>query len=316
MKRLTTLIPIFAMALAACVGPGLFASEPMGKQLDRVRKQIEDQCRASGAPPFGPNKPGQFETACLMFALKPWEPGDTSDSAFAHSIKLPPPHDVPKDVYISGMSSEEYFKKLCDAEAGEWIFRKVQGVESIRFERPIRTFPIGYQRVTYYTSEPGEIAYKEPEDYFVKLPLGKYTSIAYRVSSPTTSNHAFRYRVVERIGVSRANRPGMNSVATETFEYSASEVSDPKGSYGVVWRGVKRRAAFHEHAVEGQEILVFETQSKQVLAVRRIFFQFFQDSNSQRQDARFAYAHACPQQMLSVGPQAFIESVLIPATSK
>jgi len=316
MKRLITLVPLLAMALAACAGTGLFTGEPLGRQLDRVRKQLEEQCRADGTPPFGPNKPRQFETSCLMFALKPWEIGDTPESAFAHSIKLPSPHDKPKNVYKAGMSSEEYFRTLCNDEAGEWVFRTVKGVEGIRFERPSRTFPMGYARVTYYTSEPGEIDYTEPEDYFVKHPIGKYSYVAYRVFSRNASDQGLRYRVVERLGVSGAKTQKLDSVTTKNIEYAVSEVSNPRGDYGVVWRGVKRRPEFHEHAVEGREIVVFEIQTKQVLAFRRTFFQFFQDSNILRQAPRYADAHTCPQKMPSLAPRVFIESVLIPAISE
>ena len=101
-----------------------------------------------------------------------------------------------------------------------------------------------------------------------------------------------------------------------SFDYQLTDTLDPRGKYGVVWRGVKRRAEFSEHAVEGHEIIIFEVSSKRVLAIRRVFFQFFQVSNGFRQDPRFAYARACPKKWPSDGPQTFIESVLIPTSPK
>src|SRR5215510_13873626 len=59
----------------------------------------------------------------------------TSEGKFAHSIKIPNP--VPKDSgYRSGMSSEEYFKHLCEKEAGEFIFKTVDNVDGFYFMRP------------------------------------------------------------------------------------------------------------------------------------------------------------------------------------
>ena len=312
MRRFHTYAATALIILAGCAGPGLFAGEPMGKQLERVLAEIKKDCIERRAPPFGENRPGRFETSCLMFTLKPWEPGDTPESAFAHSIKLPPPHDKPKDVYKSNMSSEEYFKALCETEAGEWVFRRVEGVKQIRFERPFRTFPSGYQSIVYYTGEPSELAYREPEDYFVKEPLGKYAYLAYRVNVNTLSQGSrLLYRVVERSALADTS-----SSATNSTSYQVSETSEPRGEHGVVWRGIKRTAAFAEHAIEGHEVIVFEIASSRVLAFRRVFFQFFQESSGPRQDPRFAYARACQQKFPNIGPQAFIESVLIPSTSK
>ena len=153
MKPLQKLLALFFCILAGCSGPVLFASEPMGKQLERALKEIEKECRERGAPPFGPGSRKYNDTSCLMFTLKPWEPGDTPESAFAHSIKLPPPHDKPKDVYKPGMSSEEYFNALCKDEAGEWVFRTVQGVRGIRQERPKLVFPLGYSGLVFFAVE-------------------------------------------------------------------------------------------------------------------------------------------------------------------
>ena len=317
MKRIYEFALASLMLLAGCAGSDLFASEPMGKQLERALEEIKKDCIARGAPPFGPGSSQYNDTSCLMFTLKPWEPGDTPESAFAHSIRLPPPHDKPKEVYKSGLSSEEYFNALCKEEAGEWVFRRVENVRQIRFERPFRKFPQGYQSIAYYSSEPSELAYQEPENYFVKPPLGKYSYLAHRLTSPDTQrNQPSRYRVVERVTPNGNQGLSAGSVSSQSFTFQSSETTEPKGDYGVVWRGVKRNAAFAEHAIEGHEVIVFDISSKQAFAIRRVFFQFFQESSGPRQDPRFAYARACPQKLPSLGAQAFVESVLIPTTFK
>ena len=53
----------------------------------------------------------------------------TPEGRFAHSIRIPNP--VLKDSgYRWWMTSEQYFKHLCQAEAGEFIFRTVRTADS------------------------------------------------------------------------------------------------------------------------------------------------------------------------------------------
>lgn len=316
MRRVHQFAAATLLILVGCAGPGLLAGEPLGRQLGRALEEIKKDCVARGAPPFGPGSGQYNDTSCLMFTLKPWEPGDTPESAFAHDIKLPSPHDKPKDVYKATMSSEEYFKALCEAEAGEWVFRRVEEVQEIRFERPFRQLPFGYQRVMYYVGEPGEVAYTEPEDYFVKPPLGKYRYLAYRLFTPlASSDQTVRYRVVERSMQNDAG--GASNIVTDvrSTAYKTTETLTPIGKYGVVWRGVKRKIDL-DHAIEGQELIIFEIESRKPLALRRVYFQYFQDANSRRQDPRFAYARGCPKELRSDGPRTFIESVLLPTIAK
>ena len=290
MNRFITLVPILAMALAACAGPGLFASEPMGKQLDRVRKQLEDQCRADGTPPFGPNKPGQFETACLMFALKPWEIGDTPESAFAHSIKLPSPHDKPKNVYKVGMSSEEYFKELCEAEAGEWIFRRISGVTGIRQMRPPGSM-LGYAPIVYYGQEP------------TANPIG---TPRYLFDGPTNR----RYNSLERRVWRRDS-----SDATPLYEYfdaatrNGRLTTTPTSNFAYVSRGL-RRTHDREHALHGWEFILYQVEPFEVLGVQRIFSRFYMDRRVT--DLRAPHVQSCSKS--SRGPYDFLLFVLSPAS--
>ena len=240
----------------ACAGPGLQANEPMGKQLERALKQIEEQCRASGAPPFGPNKPGQFETACLMFTLKPWEPGDTPESAFAHSIRLPPPHDKPKDIYRAGMSSEQYFQALCKEDAGEWIFRRVEGVNGLRQERPKVRFSLGYVGIAYSTIEQAYYMDSDLQEYFVAPPVGRYTYLETRNWTTPSPNMQGGYTKYFR-------EPGSTRIESKVTPQA-------EANHALIWRGV-RRPHDRENAIDGYEIIIYQVRPFEVLAFRRGF---------------------------------------------
>src|SRR5690349_17372966 len=59
----------------------------------------------------------------------------TPEGRFAHSIKIPNP--IPKDSgYRWWMSSKDYFLRLCEKEAGEFIFKRADNVEGLLFMRP------------------------------------------------------------------------------------------------------------------------------------------------------------------------------------
>ena len=188
------------LLLGGCAGSSLLAGEPMGKQLERALKEIENVCRDHGIPPFGPVTPrNRDDGSCLMFTLKPWEPGDTPESAFAHSIKLPPPHDKPKEVYKPGMSSEEYFNALCREEAGEWVFRRASGVRGLTQDRSASNTSRGYVPLVFYTLEKGEHNNSTPQDSLIQPTLGKYEFVEVRSSVRQPVTNAGKYLVYFRV---------------------------------------------------------------------------------------------------------------------
>ena len=288
-------LTLFALS-ASYSYSGLLASEPMGKQLERALKKIEEQCRAAGAPPFGPNKPGTFETACLMFALKPWEPGDTPESAFAHSIKLPVPHDKPKNIYKQGMSSEDYFKALCKEEAGEWVFRRVEGIKGIRQERPKLMLPLGYSGIVFFASERAHYMDSDLQDYFVAPPIGRYNFLEISKWPKSSSTDRRQYLRFSR--------------GSGTAKMEKTETSDAVANYAFVWRGV-RRPFDRENAIDGYEIIIYQVIPFEVLAFRRGFGYRYTDGNTR--DPRTPNGGGCTGG--SMTPPKFIESVLIPQSN-
>ncbi len=291
MKRICKLALVSLLLLIGCAGSGLLAGEPAGKQLERALKVVEQQCRDAGAPPFGPNKPGRFETGCLMFTLKPWEPSDTPESAYAHSIKLPPPHDKPKDVYQPGMSSKEYFDALCKAEAGEWVFRRVQGVEGIRQERPNRISHPSESGIVFYAKERMLRPFQEPSEVFEERArtVWKYIERRVRASDPKAKMGSYEY-------FDAATREGRI-------------MSNPISNYGFMSRGV-RRLNDRENAIDGLEFFVYQIEPFEVLGIQRGFFHYY--ITPQTKDLRMPEVLGC---LRAFNSYEFLRELLNPVAS-
>ena len=296
MRRFYKLALTSILLLAGCAGSGLFAGEPMGKQLERALEEIKKDCIARGAPPFGPGSTQYSDTSCLMFTLKPWEPGDTPESAFAHSIKLPPPHDKPKEVYKPGMSSEEYFNALCKEEAGEWVFRRVEGVRGIRQERPRFTFPRGAYGIVFYTVESGYYMDANMPGYLVGQPGGRYEFLELRTFTKYPAATQPDY-------VKFVRGTGRDEIVTTK--------STGESNFAFAWRGI-RRPNDRLHAIEGDELIIYQIEPFEVLALRRMFnFRYFDNTTS---DRRTPWGKGCAY--ATPLPHKFIESVLTPFNQK
>ena len=139
-------------AVAVCVS-GCASARTPGEQFRKVMADIDKQCKKDRLGPYATEAPrnGIRDTSCDILFLKPVDPLATPEGRFAHSIQLPPPHHKPKDVYKAGMNSEEYFKALCEAEAGEFIFKTIT-VEGLYEMRPPET-PGDYELMHLYANE-------------------------------------------------------------------------------------------------------------------------------------------------------------------
>ncbi len=282
---------VLLLAAMGCAGPGLLASEPMGKQLERALEEIKKDCIDRGAPPFGADSGGTKDSSCLMFTLKPWEPGDTPESAFAHSIKLPPPHDKPKDVYKPGMSSEAYFKALCEAEAGEWVFRRVEGVKGIRQERPNRIASPGESSLVFWASEPVVATIFHPREVFEERLRHTWQFVERRISQSDPKKKAGEYEYFDR------------SLREGEVRATASS------NYAFIGRGI-RRPFDREHAISGDEFIVYQIEPYEVLGIQRSFVFYFPESRTRQ--SRLPGNYGCPGALNSY---EFLRDVLKPIAS-
>src|SRR3954471_15429973 len=146
-------LAVLVCSLSAC-------AQTIGDKFRGVMADIDGHCKREKRGPYlDPSDPEYRnktrDTSCDILQLEPREwreakfvkldsqqfpiPEDwlaTPEGRLAHSIKLPAPHDKPKDLYKRGMSAKEYFDVLCREEAGEFVFRTVQNVEVIFELRP------------------------------------------------------------------------------------------------------------------------------------------------------------------------------------
>ena len=194
------------------------------------------------------------DRTCDILKLQPAEPMATAEGRRAHAIKLPPPLDAAKNVYRRGMGSEAYFRALCEAEAGEFIFSRAMDVEGILQMRP-RTSAHLLLRHLYALEDP----YGHQEWELLAQPIlvgpGHYRFLEQPVPGAEGLDHVIRYDGYD----------GRNPVTMKTHRHTAR-----RSKYGYTWRGISRPND-RELGIAGGEQIVVDLESGAVLAVRRGF---------------------------------------------
>ncbi|GAB6044275.1 hypothetical protein [Endothiovibrio diazotrophicus] len=179
--------------------------------------------------------------------------------------------------YREGMSSEEYFRELCGKEAGEFIYRTVEGVEGIYQIRP-RVEEDDWHLADRYVME-------DPFGYFIPYPKGT----SYLFVSPPHSDFRFFESPVD--DAHRKHSGSLRYIKYEGHEdvrdivkapgkswYVNKKYSPMKGAeedgvssrFGYVWRGIERLHD-RELGIAGGEVMVVDLKSNQVLGIRRGF---------------------------------------------
>ncbi len=252
-----------------------------------------------------------------------------TEAKMAYSLKLP--DAVPKRVPYSfdqplwerlwfnahQKASVRYFNHLCSTEAGEWIFKKVQKVEGFYFARPQRepttdvmTDPYGpempwMQRELMLLSD-------QPLDqgwWFILPPLYNYHFVE-QPHRATDWQANIKEPYVRLFGYTRepVPVPGVYRVAPDPKDWYSYRDKTPMqvvgipaltAKYGYTWRGLKR-AQDREHGIAGGELIIYDLQTRDVLAVRR---QFLIASHNPRGEgkAMWEVAARCPNLPGNVG---------------
>ena len=251
---ITLLKLVVSCTLMAVISGCAHAGTP-GEQFRKVLADIDKECRERQLGPYEPEprKTGIRNSSCDILFLKPYDPLATEQGRFAHSIQLPPPYDKPKNVYKPGMNSVEYFKALCEAEAGEFIFKTVENVEGVFDLRP-RELVRNYEFQHLYEME-------DPYGYAD----GEARSPQYVYVEPE------RYKYYER-HISNNNKVqryvGYNGRDLNTMK---SEIADgPRARYGITWRSISRTRD-RELGIAGGELIVLDLETKELLGFRRGF---------------------------------------------
>ena len=183
--------------------------------------------------------------------------------------KLPRPvvADGDKKVYRSGMSSEEYFKALCEAEAGEFIYKTVENVDAVYQIRP-RDEPTTNEGQDRYVLEAPY--FYEGQSIDAQRTLHGFRSYQYSIfeqpnlsktgelMSPAYRRYEGYTRERDHFGQERINR------------HTAEAVGELRSRYGFYWYGIKRQND-RKMAVAGGELVVVDLETNEVLGLKRGF---------------------------------------------
>ena len=250
------------------------AEETVGQKFRKVLADIELWCKENKVGPYlDPSDPEYNDkrraTDCNILRLQPrdWREVKmvkldsqpypvpehwlaTPEGRFAHSIKLPPPHDKPRDVYRPGMSGGEYFQALCKAEAGDFVFKTVENVEGIVRLRLPEIGSDDMLRHLFATEGTlglslGHIQTKQDTlgETLVQPPHGKYQFAETLAFSDSQAKDGFAFRQFKR-DIERAPKGTISARDDQGNWISVPRivvergVSAPNGRYGYVWRGI------------------------------------------------------------------------------
>jgi len=290
--------------------------ETVGEQFRKVMAEIDAQCKKDKLGPYlDPADPEyrtkRKQTDCDILKLKPYDPLATPEGRFAHSLKLPPPHDKPKDVYQPGMTGEEYFKALCEAEAGEFVFRTVNNVDSIaQIRRYIGGNPeaIGHLILSEDINGYHLALEKDPEGRLLRSPPFYWSAeIPNSIGAVSPNNEPLQYHRFARRVSSKDKRPALKKgwgILQEVID--EGPIQQPLSKYAFVQRGISRPNDI-EHGIRGAELIVVDWQTTEVLGFKRTFARYFFDKKFQGN--RNIGATGCPS--LSDG-FTFVKTILKP----
>lgn len=287
----------------------------VGEQFRDIMAQIDKQCRKDKMGPYLDPKDPDYShkrpiTDCDILKIKPADPLATEEGRFAYAIKLPPPHDKPKVNYRSGMTAESYFKELCEKEAGEWIFKTVEGVEGVfQGRRNISPSQAGDSLLGFQMREASEIISRSMEDDLVQPYHGRF----HYLERPLEGNESGKPYVRFYRG---AEVPGHYKVGTQKgghpvrvpYIVNREQADTLKSRYGFTWRQVANKDMM-ENGIVGGETIIFDRTTNDVLAFRRFFYRYWPRGDSRY--TRLANHDFCRPRFADA-PFQFIQKVIIP----
>jgi hypothetical protein len=275
-----------------------FATETVGDKFRQALATVDARCKRERRGPYLEKEDPDFQrkvadTSCDILKLRPrdWDerkflkvdaqpysvPDDwvsTAEGKFAHSIRLPPPYDKPRQVYKKGMSAADYFRALCEEEAGDFVIRRVKAVEVVFDLRPRNELP------------PARLLHL----FSIEDPYG-YVRGETRSQIPTTWTGGNAYRALERktsdgLGYERVFRTSISD-----RKASVEKIDGPTAEYGFTWRGITRPHD-RENGIAGGELIAVDMHTNEVLGFRRGFAA----TDASERGVSWEFAAVCPKQ--------------------
>ena len=298
-----------------CVSCGACSEPTVGQQFRDILAEIDAKCRKEKLGPYlDPNEPPRSKKrtdgSCEILKIKPADPLATEEGRFAYSIKLPPPHDKPKVEYKNGMSAEAYFKELCEKEAGEWIFKTVEGVDGVFQGRRLEPYSTGYSDLVFYTRELTGVLSERMEDYLVQPNHGRYNYLEIPSDKVQKGGQKFTryFRGTEVAGHYKVGTRKNKQSVHVPYIVNKEQTDSLKSSYGYTWRQIEDKDAM-ENGIAGGELIIYEKASNEVLAFRRFFVRHWPRADSRY--TRVTNGEGC-QPGFTKGEYVFIQNVLVP----
>lgn len=232
----------------------------VGQQFRDIMAEIDAKCKKDHQGPYYdatiPNNKRHGD--CDILNIKPADPLATAEGRFAYSIKLPEPHDKPKVQYRKGMSAESYFRELCEKEAGDFVFRTVDGVEGVKIMRPFpqKSLPF-WSEMTAST----QLALWEKTARSLAEKVYLYVD-AVEFENPI---HDEATQLVHySLDAALPKRP-------PNFGVTRSPINGSQSRYGLTFRAVSLPQEANENGIKGGELIVMDNITKEILAFRRTF---------------------------------------------
>lgn len=244
------------------------------------------------------------------------------EARIAHSLKLPDsvPKPVPFNFTVAWFKQQlpgtprvavQYFNHLCETEAGEWIFRKVEKVEGLYFARPqgpptsdTLADPFGpempwIQRIFLLTGD----SLRWQGGWFVRPPFYNYHFVEHPrrdvnwqsgISEPYVRLFGFTQTYERNEQYWTRHIPGAQPYINidDKNPMQVIGVAQRSARYGYTWRGLKRLKD-RENSIAGGELLIYDLNSREVLAVKRQFL-IAREVRKTRERAAWEIAARCP----------------------
>ena len=274
-------------------------------------------------PPFDPERPNHFgreynpkkyyecrkernraDSTCAPFALRRNEPPPVWPYPDAPPIKWPA---APVEaVYRSGMGSEEYFKALCAAEAGKFIYKTVENVEGVYQVRP-RYFANDLVLSDKYVMENPYHYHPLEADSIGGGFLGidkRSGKTRFQFWETSLNEPARRFRPDRRKDYhpSMVRKPGDKDkyIRYESFKSGRlEEITKAYGpnlnsNFGYIWRGISRYRD-REYGIAGGELAVIDLRTNEILGLWR---GFKRSGSKESRKLWWRAGNTCPQ----IGP--------------
>jgi len=285
----------------------------VGQQFRDIMAEVDAQCRKDKQGPyFEPGIPNHDRhSGCDILSIKPADPLVTEEGRFAYSIKLPPPHDKLKAQYFSGMGAETYFKSLCEKDAGEWIFRTVEGVEGV-FQGRENIPPYRDSLLVYQKYEASEGRTRELQDVMVQPIYGGYNYLERaRDLNEVGKSYVRFFRGAEdkkRFPIGWGVRSKSGKFFDVPYIVNKEQTDMLKSRYGFTWRQISTSDML-ENGITGGETIIYDHATGEVLGFRRFFERVWPRSDSK--GSRLTNGAGCYPGFTG-GVSNFVQKVLVP----